>query len=494
MRRGTPRRVHAAAQRDVPSLINIPKEGHVNQSAPPAPADRPVTLAEMSIAVRAGDVTSAELVAEAIRSIETWQPVTNAASQVFAEEALNAAQALPAAPMGPLHGVPVLVKELFDVTGHETTGCCDAFRGNVARADAFVVRRLREAGAIIVGKANMHELAASGTNHISSCGATHNPWAPDRLTGGSSGGSAAAVATRSVPFALGTDTAGSIRVPSSFCGTVGLKPTHGRLPMAGAMPLSPSLGCIGPMAATVEDVALGYAALANEEDMLPAASRSLRDLRVGRIHDGYFANLIHPTVRNALDDVAGVLVAAGATLVAAELPGIDGALHTWGNIAWPEFAVAYPDLDLARVGQQIVGHYRYGQQLSATDQALAHEHATRMRAAFETTLHDVDALLLPVTAYPAPLFEDENIVVGDGESLNVFQGGPVWFTCPIDIAMLPALSLPAGFDTAGLPLGVQLVGRFAAEWTLLRIGRAVQDLTTHHLHRPSLPDVLQVPR
>lgn len=456
----------------------------MNTSAPTAPSDRPATLAEMSIAVRAGDITSSELVADAIRSIEVWQPITNATSQVFAEEALSAAQALPAAPTGPLHGVPVLVKELLDVAGHETTGCCEAFRGNVAAVDAFVVRRLREAGAIIVGKANMHELAASGTNHISACGPTHNPWAPDRLTGGSSGGSAAAVATRSVPFALGTDTAGSIRVPSSFCGTVGLKPTHGRLPMAGTMPLSPSLGCIGPMAATVEDVALGYAALANEENVLQVASRSLRGLRVGRVHIGYFANLIHPTIRRALDDVADVLAAAGATVVAADLPEMDGALHTWGNIAWPEFAEAYPDLDLERVGQQIVSHYRYGQRLSATDRALAHEHATRIRAAFESTLHDVDVVLLPATAYAAPRFEDEEIAVGDGESLDVFRGGPVWFTCPIDIAMLPALSLPAGFDAAGLPLGVQLVGRFAAEWTLLRIGRAFQELTTHHLRRP----------
>jgi Asp-tRNA(Asn)/Glu-tRNA(Gln) amidotransferase A subunit family amidase len=239
------------------------------------------------------------------------------------------------------------------------------------------------------------------------------------------------------------------------------------------------------MAATVEDVALGYAALANEENVLPAASRSLRGLRVGRVHKGYFANLIHPAIRRALDDVAHVLVAAGATIVAADLPDMDGALHTWGNIAWPEFAEAYPDLDLERVGQQIVGHYRYGQQLSATDRAHAHEHATRIRAAFESTLHDVDVLLLPATAYAAPRFVDEDIAVGDGESLNVFRGGPVWFTCPIDIAMLPALSLPAGFDATGLPLGVQLVGRFAAEWTLLRIGRAFQELTTYHVRRPT---------
>jgi aspartyl-tRNA(Asn)/glutamyl-tRNA(Gln) amidotransferase subunit A len=466
----------------------------VSQDAPvpsTSPTSQLVGLAEMSAAVRTGQVTSAELIGEAIRSIEAWQPITNAASQVFAMEALRAALELPAKPIGLLYGVPVLVKELFDVAGHETTGCCDAFMGNVASADAFVVRRLRAAGAVIVGKANMHELAASGTNHISSCGATHNPWAPDRLTGGSSGGSAAAVATRSVPLALGTDTAGSIRVPSSFCGTVGLKPTHGRLPTAGTMPLSSSLECIGPMAATVEDVALGYAVLADEKNHLETASRSLHGLRIGRVHHGYFAALIHPTIRAALDDVATVLAAAGATVVEANLPDIDGALHTWGNIAWPEFAAAYPELDLERVGRQIVDHYHYGQRLSAGERALAHEHAAKIRVSFATALHGVDALLLPATAYAAPRFEDDDIVVGDHQSLNVFRGGPVWFTCPIDIAMLPALSLPAGFDAAGLPLGVQLVGRYAAEWTLLRIGRVFQELTTHHLRTPSLPSAAE---
>jgi aspartyl-tRNA(Asn)/glutamyl-tRNA(Gln) amidotransferase subunit A len=446
---------------------------------------RAMSLVEMRRAIRARRVSPVEMVTEAIRSLEEWQPVTNAASQLFADEALSAARALPDREMGPLHGIPVLVKELFDVAGHETTGCCEAFRGNIATDDAFVVKRLRAAGAIIVGKANMHELAASGTNHVSACGPTHNPWAADRMTGGSSGGSAAAVATRSVPFALGTDTAGSVRVPSSFCGTVGLKPTHGRLPMAGTMPLSPSLGCIGPMAASVEDIAVGYAVLSNEPNALDAAEMSILGLRIGRVHDGYFADLIHPVVRDALDDATDVLVSAGATLLDVCLPDIEGALHSWGDIAWPEFAAAYPDLDLDRVGTQIVGHYRYGQQLSATDQRLAQQHASRIQAAFATALYDVDALLLPATAYAAPRFDDEEIKVGATETLNVFRGGPVWFTCPIDIAMLPSLSLPAGFDSHGLPLGIQLVGGFATEWTLLRIGRAYQALTTHHRSMPT---------
>jgi aspartyl-tRNA(Asn)/glutamyl-tRNA(Gln) amidotransferase subunit A len=449
--------------------------------------DMPETVAEMAAAISKGHLTATELVAEALRSIAAWQPHTNAASQVWAHQALAAARALPKKPVGPLHGVPVMVKELFDVAGHETTGCCEAFRGQVAVADAFLVTRLRQAGAVIVGKTNMHELAASGTNHVSNCGPTHNPWDSRRLTGGSSGGSAAAVATRSVPFTLGTDTAGSIRVPSSFCGTVGLKPTHGRLPMQGVMPLSPSLGCAGPMGATVEDVAIGYAVLAGEHGYPQPTPQSLKGVRVGRVHDGYFGRLIHPSVRVALDHVADVLVEAEAELVVCQIPDMDGALHTWGDIAWPEFSVSYPDLDLDRVGNQVGEHYRYGQRLGAGARAAAHEHALRMQVAFMTALQDVDVLLLPATAYPAPLFEDDEIVVGETETLNVFRGGPVWFTCPVDMAQLPALSVPAGFDPSGLPLGVQLVGHFAAEWTLLDVGRMFQELTTHHRRRPSLP-------
>lgn len=212
---------------------------------PPSGALATLTLTELVHAVRGGTLSPADLVTEALASLDRWQPVTTAASQVWAEEALAAARALRPGPHLALPGIPVLVKENMDVAGHLSTGCCEAFRDRRASLDAQMVTRLRAAGAVVVGKANMHELAASATGHISACGPTHNPWDPGRLTGGSSGGSAAAVAARSVPLALGTDTAGSIRVPSSFCGVAGLKPTQGRLPVSGIMPLAPSLGCPG---------------------------------------------------------------------------------------------------------------------------------------------------------------------------------------------------------------------------------------------------------
>src|SRR5438132_509274 len=216
---------------------------------------------EIAGAVASGDAAAADAVRRSLDLLSRWQPVTNAFSQVFADEALEEAAE---AREGTLAGVPVAVKELFDVAGRETTGCCAAYRGNVAKADAPVVRALRDAGAILVGKTNMHELAFGTTNLISACGPAHNPWDPERVPGGSSGGSGAAVGSRVVPIALGTDTGGSIRIPSSFCGVFGLKPTHGRLSLDGVMPLAVSLDCPGPMAWSAGDLALAWKALSGE--------------------------------------------------------------------------------------------------------------------------------------------------------------------------------------------------------------------------------------
>src|SRR2546421_1145502 len=214
-------------------------------------------------------------VEEALETIDRWQPVTNAFSQIFRDAGSEEPRE------GPLSGVPVAVKDLFDVAGHETTGCSEAYRGNVASRDAVVVRRLREAGAILVGKCNQHELAFGTTNLISACGPAHNPFDPGRITGGSSGWSAAAVATRCVPIALGTDTGGSIRIPSSFCGVFGLKPTHGRLSLDGVMPLATSLDCPGPMAANAEDLTLAWRVLSREETTSSAAG-SVAGMGTGR--------------------------------------------------------------------------------------------------------------------------------------------------------------------------------------------------------------------
>src|SRR5437763_166271 len=227
----------------------------------------------MGAAVHAGDGTSVELAERAIGRAEAWQPFTNAFSQLWPDEALEAARALDASPRrnaSPLCGVPIAVKDLYDVAGHETSGCCEAYRGTVADADATIITRLRRAGIVMVGKTNQHELAAGGTNTVSACGAARNPWDASRMTGGSSGGSAAVVAAGVVPIALGSDTGGSIRIPASLCGTFGLKPTSGRFPLDGVMPLAPSMDCPGPMAATAGDLVLALDAMGAS----PAAAAS----------------------------------------------------------------------------------------------------------------------------------------------------------------------------------------------------------------------------
>jgi aspartyl-tRNA(Asn)/glutamyl-tRNA(Gln) amidotransferase subunit A len=454
---------------------------------PPAGVLGTLSLGQIVNAVRGGSLSPTELVTEAVDSLQRWQPVTNAASQLWPAEALAAARALPADPDLVLCGVPVLVKESMDVAGHYSTACCDALRDRLATADCQLVALLKSAGAIIVGKANMHELGASGTNHISACGPTHNPWDPRRLTGGSSGGSAAAVATRSVPLALGTDTAGSIRVPSSFCGVVGLKPTHDRLPMDGVLPLAVSFGSAGPLAASVADAAIAFGVLAGEPDGLDRIQQPVSGVCVGRVDAGYYAELVHPQVRAALDRVAASFAAAGVRLNRVSLPAMDDALDVWSDIAWPEFASSYPDLDLQRVGRQIADHYRYGKSLTVDRAQQARTRAREISASFLAALREVDALLLPCTPYSAPRFTDDEIDVGDARTMNVFRGGPVWFGAPVNIAGLPALALPVGFDDNGLPLGVQLVGHAGEEWTLLQIGAALQALTSDHRTAPSLP-------
>src|SRR6266511_4776403 len=204
------------------------------------------TAGEMGQALRAGQVASVELVERAIRRADAWHPCTNAFSQPWMDRAMQEARRIDSTSpeaRAALAGVPVAVKDLFDVAGEETTGCCAAYRGTMAQRDAPVIERIKQAGLVMLGKTNQHELAAGGTNLVSACGRTGNPWDPDRMTGGSSGGSAATVASGIVPWALGSNTGGSIRIPSSMCGIFGLKPTFGQIQTEGVMPLAPSLDC-----------------------------------------------------------------------------------------------------------------------------------------------------------------------------------------------------------------------------------------------------------
>ncbi|HXF35756.1 MAG TPA: amidase [Actinomycetota bacterium] len=449
----------------------------MRRGAGPGSPDRPAAAAEMARAVAAGETSPVELVAAALARLERWEPVTNAFSLVRAEEALDLARAAERAlsdgvTLGPLHGVPVAVKDLFDVRGWETTGCCRAYEGNVARTDAALVTRLRSAGAIVVGKTNQHELACGATNVVSACGPTRNPWDPTRITGGSSGGSGAAVATGVVPIALGTDTGGSIRIPSSLCGCLGLKPTTGRLPAEGMMPLAPSLDCPGPMAATAEDLALAWTVLSGRP---PDVREPGAPARVG-VLGGWFG-------RATADQLAAVraaveaLAAGGSDVV--ELPGegIEDVVERWRAVAWAEFADHHGSL-LERpelLGERTAAALRFGVERTPEQRADAAADAARIRRWFLERLAGIDVLLTPTTPFPAPPADADAVEVGPGVEVDVHRGGPAWFTEPVNLSRLPAVAVPAGRSGEGLPLSVQLIGPEDGEPLLLAWARFLED-------------------
>lgn len=450
------------------------------------------TVVEAARAVRERSVSPVELVQEALDAAERWEATTNAFSQVHPEGAMEEAKACAGEAArgrlrGPLHGIPIAVKDLFDVAGWVSSGCSRAYRGHVAERDSVVVERLRGAGAIIIGKTNQHELAAGGTNAISACGPAHNPWDPDRLTGGSSGGSGAAVAAGVVPVAMGSDTGGSIRIPSSFCGVTGLKPTFGRIPMAGVMPLAPSMDVAGPLARTALDAAVVFSVLAEEADLASTGGRSGDPLRLA-LPGGFFAERVRPEVADAVEGVRGVLEDAGGRAVAADLGDIDDSPDVWNVVAWVEFASVHghllhrPEALYPRTRELL----ELGMARTAVELYRAQQRAGAIRAAFMEALRDADVLLAPATPFAAPRADAEVVGIPGSDPLPVHAGGPAWLTRVVNLTGLPALSLPSGFDREGMPLGVQLIGRPGEEATLLRAGAMVQAATEHHTRVPRL--------
>src|SRR6266508_6964256 len=331
------------------------------------------TAGEMGQALRAGQVASVELVERAIRRADAWHPCTNAFSQLWMDRAMQEARRIDSTSpeaRAALAGVPVAVKDLFDVAGEETTGCCAAYRGTMAQRDAPVIERIKQAGLVMLGKTNQHELAAGGTNLVSACGRTGNPWDPDRMTGGSSGGSAAAVAAGVVPWSLGSDTGASIRIPSSMCGTFGLKPTTGRLPLEGIMPLAPSMDCPGPIAATAGDLAVLYGLMSGGRAVVevPPPNDGPPELRVG-MPGGFFAAPVHPETLEAVARTAEVLEGAGVPVEEVDGRGIEDSRRVWFDLCAYEFVRAHPIFVGRRelVDPSVLSWAEHGERLTAEE-------------------------------------------------------------------------------------------------------------------------------
>jgi aspartyl-tRNA(Asn)/glutamyl-tRNA(Gln) amidotransferase subunit A len=400
-------------------------------------------------------------------------------------------------PRGPLHGIPIALKDNIDTAGVLTTAASGVFKDRVPAADAEVVLRLKRAGAILLGKLNLHEFALGGTSAVTYFGPVHNPWALDRVAGGSSGGSAAAIAADMCFGTLGTDTGGSIRIPASLCGIVGFKPTYGRVSNRGVIPMAWTLDHVGPMCKTVEDAALmlgtiaGYDALdpTSIDAPVPDYSRAIRTdtrkLRVGVARTPFFDGL-NPEVAKAIDAAIDVL----RTLTA----GVrDVAIPASGNVAevWNPEIYAYhlpwitktPELYQAATRNLIQG----AGKASAATYAQARRQVDVVRQEIGTVFGNVDVLITPTQRGVAQLIAPPPPAPGGrGGGPAAGGGGGLVNTAAFDIYGLPTISVPCGFSSAGLPIGLQISGNHLAESTVLAVAHAYEQATEWHRRRPTL--------
>jgi len=446
---------------------------------------------EMSIAVLAPRIAARELSAErltgeTLERIARVNPQVNAFIAVLADRALADARRLDAdiargRYAGPLHGIPVSVKDLVDVGGVATTAASRVRRAHVAQRDATVVERLRAAGAIVVGKTNLHEFAYGTTSEDSAYGPVRNPRDTSRSAGGSSGGSAAAIAAGLCAGSVGTDTGGSIRIPAAACGTVGLKPTFGEIPCRGVVPLSRSLDHVGPMAGDVASTWVLYQAMSGVPVALPASGRAntqpdAKHMRVA-IPRRYFLDLLDADVRARFGDAIERLGRAGAVLSDTDISHAEAIPTVYLHIQLPESS-AYHAKTLEREPESYTPGVRLrlelGRYVLAEDYVRALRGREVLQHEVDAALADVDALALPTLPIPAPAIGQAGVRL-DGADVPV-RAVMLRLTQLFDISGHPAISLPCGETPAGLPVGLQLVGRRGGTADLLGVAMACEAL------------------
>ena len=472
----------------------------------------------------ADGATTAEAVCEAhLERIKAIEPRLSAFNTVTAERALDRAHALDAqqqagAPLGPLHGVPVAIKDNLCTAGVPTTASSRILRGYVPPYNATVVSRLEAAGAVMVGKTNLDEFAMGSSTENSALGPTKNPWALDRTPGGSSGGSAAAVAAGMVPLALGSDTGGSIRQPAALCGIVGLKPTYGRVSRYGLMAFASSLDQIGPFARNVEDVALAFQVIGGHDghdatssseampDLLASLTGDVSGLRIG-VPRAFLGEGVDGPVLAAFDEALRTLAARGAALVDIELPHAGYGIPVYYLIATAEASSNLARYDGVRYGHRttiekddtllnmyqrsrdegfgpevkrriMLGTYVLSAGYYDAYYLKAQQVRTLLRQDFERVFATVDVVATPTT--PTPAFK-----LGEKTSDPFQMYLNDIFTVSANLTGLPAISVPCGFTADRLPIGFQLTGKMFDEATLLRASDAYQRDTSFHTESPA---------
>lgn len=451
------------------------------------------SIREARVLLHSRQVSPVELTQECLARIEKLNLVLNAFITITADSAMAEARRAETEITrgewrGPLHGIPLALKDLIDTASIRTTAASAVFKDRVPTEDAEVAHRLKQAGAILLGKQNLHEFAYGGSSLVSYFGDVHNAWNPEHIAGGSSGGSATAVAAGMCYGAIGTDTAGSIREPASLCGVVGLKPTFGAVSTRGVIPLSQSLDHVGTIARTVEDAAIIFQAIAKETDVVQgwgsASPVRIEDppahkLRIA-VPRKFFCEELDPEVTSAFEQALTVLsTMSDISEINLEVP-TDRTLQKAESYAYHcEFVRQSPELYQPETLRRI----RTGEGISPEDAARCKRELQEARKQIASVFNDVDLLITPTTPTPAPVISE---LKANPDLLRPRELVLLRNTRPMNVWGLPAISVPCGFTQSGLPIGLQIIGSHWGEAKVLQLAHAYEQATTWHEDLPNL--------
>ena len=463
-----------------------------------------LTLAQAAAAVKKKEVSPVDLVKACLGRIEAINDKTSAYISVFADQALKVAQASEAMmmaghDMGALHGIPLSLKDNVSLKGQLTTAGSKVLADWHPDDDATVARRLRSAGAIFIGKCNMHEFAWGGTSDNPHYGAVRNPWDTSKFPAGSSGGSGVSVAARTCYGSIGTDTGGSIRLPSAVNGIVGIRPTYGRVSNHGIIPLAWSMDTAGPMTRTVEDCAIMFNAIAGHDHRDPASAQQptddytsdlhldLKGLRVGVV-PGYFFSHLQPAVHDAVRAALTQLERLGAVVVDVPIANIEGNISAQLTVESVEPSTYHQKWLRERpddYGEDVRALLETGELLLATHYVQAQRYRALLRQEFMEAFKRVDVFICPTLPFTATDVGAMTVVIEDGKEEDMLSA-IMQFTGVPSLTGLPSLNVPCGFDQQGLPVGMQIIGKPFDERTLFRVGAQFEGATEFHKRAPQI--------
>lgn len=432
-----------------------------------------LTIEQAANAVRRGELSPVELTSACLHNIDELDPRLHAFITVTGhaalEEAFVAEREIAAGSWrGPLHGIPIALKDLLDTPGIRTTGASHVYESRIPDVEAEVVRRLRAAGAVIIGKTNLHEFAYGCSSVVTAFGDVHNPHAPERIAGGSSSGSAVAVATGMCIAAIGTDTAGSIRLPAAFCGVVGLKPTYELVSRDGVIPLAPSYDHVGPITRTVADAEIVLRAIADEE--YERTDRTFSPFRVGVARD-YFFEHMDPEIKAITEAALSRIEAAFGKLTVVRIEvDEDRTIHKAEAFAY-HAPLLDKNSDLYQ--PQTLARILSGSSITPAEYGQACMRLRRIRAGARTLFHHVDVIITPTCPVDALVIAD---LKADDKNLRAREIEMLRNTRPFNVLGLPSITIPCGWTSAGLPVGIQFTAAMGQDARLLEFASALERL------------------